>query len=160
MPQSPVWALTTTEWLDHIWCDMPQRDTRTLHTHLRKVLLHLLKWRYQPWQRFEGHSWLDTILEQRRQLALLLGRRPSLRRRVPEAVAWAYSRARRDATAEPHLPLTTFPEACPWTIEQVLDDDFWPVPSEALWPSPPQPTPCSNLAFPVRCCTSGLTRGR
>jgi hypothetical protein len=62
MPQSPVWALTTTEWLDHIWCDMPQRDTRTLHTHLRKVLLHLLKWRYQPWQRFEGHSWLDTIL--------------------------------------------------------------------------------------------------
>jgi hypothetical protein len=107
---------------------MPQRDTRTLHTHLRKVLLHLLKWRYQPWQRFEGHSWLDTILEQRRQLALLLGRRPSLRRRVPEAVAWAYSRARRDATAETHLPLTTFPEACPWTIEQVLDDDFWSVP--------------------------------
>jgi hypothetical protein len=45
---------------------MPQRDTRSLHTHLRKVLLHLLKWRYQPWLRFEGHSWLDTIIEQRR----------------------------------------------------------------------------------------------
>src|SRR5262249_915239 len=89
MPQSPVWTLTTAEWLDYIWCDMPQRDTCRLHTHLRKVLLHLLKWRYQPWLRFEGHSWLDTIIEQRRQFALLLGRRPSLRRLVPDVVAWA-----------------------------------------------------------------------
>jgi hypothetical protein len=24
------------------------------------------------------------------------------------------------------LPLTTFPEACPWAIAQVLDADFWP----------------------------------
>jgi hypothetical protein len=24
------------------------------------------------------------------------------------------------------LPMATFPEACPWSIEQVLDEDFWP----------------------------------
>jgi Domain of unknown function DUF29 len=24
------------------------------------------------------------------------------------------------------LPLAAFPEACPWAIAQVLDEDFWP----------------------------------
>jgi hypothetical protein len=24
------------------------------------------------------------------------------------------------------LPLATFPEACPWPLAQVLDEDFWP----------------------------------
>jgi hypothetical protein len=24
------------------------------------------------------------------------------------------------------LPLATFPEACPWPLAHVLDEDFWP----------------------------------
>ena len=28
--------------------------------------------------------------------------------------------------SRPGLPLATFPEACPWSTEQVLDEDFWP----------------------------------
>jgi hypothetical protein len=23
------------------------------------------------------------------------------------------------------LPLATFPQACPWTVRQILDEDFW-----------------------------------
>jgi hypothetical protein len=38
----------------------------------------------------------------------------------------AYPRARRLASAETGLPLATFPEVCPWPVEQVLDADFWP----------------------------------
>jgi hypothetical protein len=38
----------------------------------------------------------------------------------------AYRRARRDAADDAGLPLTTFPEVCPWSIEQVLAEDFWP----------------------------------
>ena len=34
--------------------------------------------------------------------------------------------ARRDAVRETALPLATFPEDCPWTVEQMLDADFWP----------------------------------
>jgi hypothetical protein len=40
--------------------------------------------------------------------------------------AWAYSRARCEAAKDTGLPLAMFPEACPWSIEQVLDEDFWP----------------------------------
>ena len=31
-----------------------------------------------------------------------------------------------EAVAETGLPSATFPEACPWTVEQVLDGGFWP----------------------------------
>jgi len=34
--------------------------------------------------------------------------------------------ARGDAVDETGMPLTTDPEACPWPIERVLDEDFWP----------------------------------
>jgi hypothetical protein len=38
----------------------------------------------------------------------------------------AYRHARADAPDATRLPPATFPEACPWTVEQVLDEDFWP----------------------------------
>jgi len=37
-----------------------------------------------------------------------------------------YRLARRKAAAETGLPISTFPEECPFTIEQVLDPDFLP----------------------------------
>jgi hypothetical protein len=24
------------------------------------------------------------------------------------------------------MPLATLPETCPWSVEQLLDEDFWP----------------------------------
>jgi hypothetical protein len=43
-----------------------------------------------------------------------------------ERLATAYRHAREDAADETGLPLATFPEACPWPLAQVLDEDFWP----------------------------------
>jgi len=43
-----------------------------------------------------------------------------------DILAASYARARRDAARQPGLPLSSFPEVCPWTPEQVLDADFWP----------------------------------
>jgi hypothetical protein len=41
-------------------------------------------------------------------------------------LATAYRHAREDAADATGLPLATFPEVYPWTVEQVLDEDFWP----------------------------------
>jgi hypothetical protein len=27
---------------------------------------------------------------------------------------------------ETGLPLATFPQECPWSAEQILDEEFWP----------------------------------
>jgi hypothetical protein len=51
---------------------------------------------------------------------------PSLRRAQADLLARGYPHARTRASGETGLSLATFPEACPWTLEQVLDDDFWP----------------------------------
>jgi uncharacterized protein DUF29 len=41
-------------------------------------------------------------------------------------LAWAYPKARRLAATETGLPRATFPEACEWGREQILDEEFWP----------------------------------
>src|SRR5262249_33002934 len=47
-------------------------DKRELSNRLKVLVLHLLKWRYQPDVRQTGHSWADTIWEQRGQIVAIL----------------------------------------------------------------------------------------
>jgi hypothetical protein len=94
---------------------------------LYQVLLHLLKWQYQPERRRQGHSWRDSIAEHRDRIDRLCTRSPSLRGHLPAMLNEEYPRARRRASIQTRLPLTTFPETCPWNdVNQVLDVDFWP----------------------------------
>lgn len=102
------------------------RDRRELHRRLQRLVMHLLKWQYQPSKRQTGHSWRSTIRTQRYEIATLLAQSPALRRTVPEALDTRYRYARENASDETRLPLETFPETCPWTVEQVLDEQFWP----------------------------------
>jgi hypothetical protein len=117
-------------------------EKRELENRLEVLIIHLLKWHYQPEKRQEGHSWEDTILEQRSQLARLLRDNPSLQPQVPALLVEVYPDARRRALAQmgytehperlghmgqvgslaPHIPLVSF-----WTAFQVLDKDFWPM---------------------------------
>jgi hypothetical protein len=111
-------------------------EHRELEHRLDVLLLHLLKWRYQPSGRQTGHSWRATIREQRRQLTRLLRDSPSLRLRVPTLLLESYANARLDASDETGVPLETFPVTCPWTVAQVLHEHFWldEPPDEAVTP--------------------------
>ena len=99
-------------------------DRRALRGHLMRLSQHLLKWRHQPQRR--GESWQQSIDNARLQIELILEDSHSLRDFLPDAFAWAYPRGRKEAAKETHLPLETFPEVCPWTLNQLLDDDFLP----------------------------------
>ena len=103
-----------------------KRETRELEHRLEVLVLHLLKWRYQPDKRRTGHSWEDTIREQRRRLARLLTQNRTLRDTVPSVLDESYAYVRARASRQTRLPLITFPETCPWNHKQVLDTDFWP----------------------------------
>jgi flagellar biosynthesis/type III secretory pathway protein FliH len=104
---------------------MARSDRRALGNHLKNLLLHLLKWTYQPDKR--GPSWQDSIEEAREAIEDLLEEsRASMEAETQRQFAKQYARARRKASRETGLALATFPEVCPRPVAQVLDEDFWP----------------------------------
>ena len=102
-----------------------KRDKKEVTSRLKVLLMHLLKWKYQP-QMNTGPSWHSTIRTQREEIEDELEYSPSLRREVPALIDKAYPRARRDAADEIGLALTTFPMDCPWTVEEILDENWLP----------------------------------
>lgn len=99
-------------------------EKNALTNNLIIVLLHLLKYKYQPQKR--SNSWLSSILEHRDRLQDILEDSPSLRNYIDEVWAKSYERARRRAAIETGLPTNVFPVESPFTPEQVLDIDWLP----------------------------------
>ena len=103
---------------------MGKNNRRELGSRLAVLLMHLLKWRYQPNRRSPG--WATTIRDQRDEIEALLVDSPSLRPVVQETLSSVYARARRKAISETGLRDSAFPAKCPFTAEQVLAEDFLP----------------------------------
>ncbi|MHB8247590.1 MAG: DUF29 domain-containing protein [Acidithiobacillus sp.] len=99
---------------------MGENDRRELVSRMTALLMHLAKWYWQAEKR--SPSWSGTIEEQREQIELSLNDSPSLRSFIQYSFQEAWGRAIKKAARETGLPLSTFPEACPWPIEDVLGD--------------------------------------
>jgi hypothetical protein len=56
----------------------------------------------------------------------LIKKTPSLRMIPAQDLADAYEDARKLAATETGLPFKTFPVDCPYTIEQILNEDWLP----------------------------------
>lgn len=102
---------------------MGRRERHSIRSYLSNVIMHLLKWRYQPERR--GTSWRSSINNGRYQLEELLDESPSLKPQLASLAQKAYLNARRIAADETGLPPTTFPETCPFTLDQITGD-YWP----------------------------------
>jgi hypothetical protein len=103
---------------------MGKIEKRELVSRLAVLLLHLLKWRFQP--ELRSASWRLSVEEQRLQVASHLDDNPSLRALLGTAIAGAYRLAVIGARRETGLGPATFLAACPWSFDQMMDDDFWP----------------------------------
>ena len=104
--------------------DMGNRHADELESRLELLLMHLLKWKYQP--SYRGASWELTIKEQRNRIKQRLKKMPSLKSKLNELFLDAYDNSIYDAAKETGLNLTAFPISCEWTKEQILDADFFP----------------------------------
>ena len=103
--------------------DMGASNRRSLSSFLELVIMHLLKWQYQPQRR--GTSWQTSISKGRNAIERTLEYSPSLNRQLPDMIVAEYRRARKEASLETGLPLTMFPDQCPFTAEQITGD-YWP----------------------------------
>ena len=104
--------------------DMGKSERRELFSRLRVLLLHLLKWQVQPERR--GPSWKGTIRAQRVEIRSLLRDAPSLRRSLAESLPELYGDAASGAADETDLPRSSFPVNCPFRLDQILDEEFFP----------------------------------
>lgn len=104
--------------------DLGKRDRRALCSNLEIVLLHLLKWQFQPEQR--SASWRGSIREHRRQITRILKDSPSLNAYLQQEYEDCYIGARLQAADETGSPLNTFPPECPYVLAHTLNENFFP----------------------------------
>jgi hypothetical protein len=97
--------------------------THRLWSGLVPLLTDPLVWAFGPEGRVAPLT--QRIDAHRAALRNLLWASPRLRPKLPDAVAWAYPRARRAAAPDAGLPMTDLPQVCPWAVEVLLDDG-WP----------------------------------
>jgi hypothetical protein len=106
-------------------------DRREIRNRLAVICEHLLKWAYQPEQR--SSSWQGSVIEARQQIVSLIEESPLLEA-YPATVlntrhgAYLHGRAKAVAATE----IGDLPETCPWSIEQLLDDEYWPLPEQRV----------------------------
>jgi hypothetical protein len=103
---------------------MGKTEKREPVSRLTVLLLHLLKWRFQP--RGRGNSWRLSIANSRDEIATLIADNPSLMSAFDDVMTQAYRYARRKAAIETHLAEEPFPAQCPWSFADATCEDFWP----------------------------------
>ena len=104
--------------------DVGKSEQRELANRMAVLLMHLLKWQFQP--RFRGASWENTIRHQRNKIHRRLKSTPSLKPLLQDEdwIQDAWEDGVDGASME--TGLTNFPETCPWSMELVLTENWLP----------------------------------
>lgn len=105
---------------------MGASERRELLNRLQILLMHLPKHQFRPERR--GKSWKLTIIHQRTAIERLLKQSPSLKRLLDNRQEFqdVYHKAAREAVLETDLERELFPLECPYTVKEILDDEYWP----------------------------------
>lgn len=95
-----------------------------LESCYRLLIAHLLKYAHQPSRR--SRSWLLKITRERANIERIEDENPSLKAQADRIAEKMYRYGRKEAAVETGLPLETFPSDCPFTLDQLRDDEFLP----------------------------------
>ncbi len=113
--------------------DLGKSNRRSLESNLMILIAHLLKLKIQqdaP-DMMKG-SWLNSVSEHRQRVLYDLAEIPSLKSHLETAIAKVYPSSRKLAIQEGKRAKfgvrvsleKEYPFDCPFTIEQILDEDF------------------------------------
>lgn len=104
--------------------DLALNEKQIIETNLIVILKLLLKWQYQLEQR--SGEIKASIRRHRYQIRDDLKVSPSLKTYLSEIWLESYQEARLQAADETESAIATFPEQCPYTIENILNTDYLP----------------------------------
>jgi hypothetical protein len=103
---------------------MGASEKREIRSRMKQLMKHLLKWKYQP--DLQCRSWKNSIRNQRLELEDVIKDNPSLKPSLNENMKEVYMRALTDAAEETGIYKENFPTECPYTFDQIMDDQFYP----------------------------------
>lgn len=103
---------------------MGRSEKRELESRLSVLLLHLLKWKYQPSR--QCRSWRLSIDEQRIQFLRVFNENPGLKPHFYHILASAYELAAVKAAKETKLSQKNFPVECPFDLDFLVKTGFYP----------------------------------
>ncbi|MDJ0598445.1 MAG: DUF29 domain-containing protein [Crocosphaera sp.] len=104
--------------------DMGRSEKKALKSNSRILLMHLLKWKYQPSKR--SNSWKSSIIEHRKRIRDSFADSPSLKVYFADNFDLCYEDAKELAAAETGLPIETFPGQCPFSQQDTLNPNYLP----------------------------------
>lgn len=105
--------------------EMGQSIRREFFNRMVILVMHLLKWQFQP--DFRGRSWENTIRTQRKELARLIRHNPSLKSmQTNEWYQEVWDDAIDDASYETGIPKHDFPNSPIWTVDEALQAGYLP----------------------------------
>jgi hypothetical protein len=121
------WPLLDVENLVEEVEGLAERHRSAMEHQLECLLIHLLKYQYQPEERpRRGRSWRVSIASARHEFSNVIRRNPSLQAYPADCLAHAYRYARRQAARQTGLPLRAFPPDPEWSLTEILNEDSWP----------------------------------
>ena len=103
---------------------MGRSEKRELRSRAIVLLMHLLKWNYQPHRR--SASWESTISEQRVAIEILLEDSPSLNPFWIQVLPACYQKAREKAAEETNMAIESFPTELPFAPQNILGSCYFP----------------------------------
>jgi Domain of unknown function DUF29 len=110
--------------------DMARSAKKALKSQLVRLIAHLLKWSLQKDLRernpSSGNRWLASIRNARDEFKDDLAESPSLKPYLPTIFDEAYKAAINSAVEDTGLADRAFPARCPWSLDDILGDDFLP----------------------------------
>ncbi len=104
-------------------------EENALESNLSRVIEHLIKLRHSPAAQ-PRRTWVMSIVEHRERIERATERSRSLRRLLPDLLPRAWRSARKVAGKALELydgiDPRCLPDDCPWTLERILDEEFFP----------------------------------
>jgi Domain of unknown function DUF29 len=111
---------------------MAQSQKQSIHNQLIFLLEYLLKLVYWESERERNaRHWKLKIIAFRDQINDFLADSPSLKPYICDIFTEAYAEAHDLAAIEMEAKLQSIPKISPFTLEQTLDDDWFPIPLES-----------------------------
>jgi hypothetical protein len=113
--------------------NLGRSERRALQSALQNAMIHLLKLAYTESSRDPENDWRHSVRNVRKAAQRTLAEQPSLWSRFSELAQRAYRYAKEvahDELADSGNTHAPFPPECPWTLEEMLGEDFCPVRAE------------------------------